>query len=175
MKYLIFLGILIFSQGNAMQTYEPKIQNLNEVKIIGIDFKTSFADGKDAKEIPSFWKKFFDDKIMDKISATSTLLNIVAVYYGYQPDGSYHMLIGAIVDDNAKAPFDLQSLNIPAEQYATIIAKGPFAEAIVQGWKFMCSKDLKYDRKYSYDLEIYDEKSTNDKDSEVKILAAIKK
>lgn len=175
MKYFILVAILIFTQGNAMQTYEPMIQNLNELKIIGIDFQTSFTDGKDAKEIPLFWKKFFDDKVMDKISSTSKILNIVAVYYGYQLDGSYHMLIGAIVDDNAKVSADLKSLTIPAEQYAKIIAKGPFAEAIVQGWKFICSKELGYERKYSYDLEIYDEKSTNDKDSEVKILAAIKK
>jgi len=66
----------------------------------------------------------------------------------------------------------MDSLLVPDAVYSKIIAKGQMPDCIANAWKDIWAS--KIDRAYSYDFEIYDERSKDWSDAEVEIFVSIK-
>ena len=52
------------------------------------------------------------------------------------------------------------------------MAKGEIPNAVANAWSDIWLKDEELNRKYTYDFEVYGEKSQNEKNSEVEIYVA---
>jgi predicted transcriptional regulator YdeE len=54
------------------------------------------------------------------------------------------------------------------------VAKGEKSSAVINTWIDIWQRDKELNRKYSYDFEVYGEKSNNGENSEVEIFIATK-
>ena len=71
-------------------------------------------------------------------------------------------------------PNGLIGREFQAENFQKFTAKGEMPNAVVTTWVDIWQKDKELDRKYSYDFEVYGEKSQNGENSEVEIFIATK-
>jgi predicted transcriptional regulator YdeE len=60
------------------------------------------------------------------------------------------------------------------ENFIKYVAKGEMPKAVVETWQKIWSSDKTLNRKYTYDFEVYGEKSQNGLNSEVEIYIAAK-
>lgn len=146
-------------------------------QIIGIKTRTSNQDEmKGAGKIPALWNRFYSEDILGRISGKLTN-EIVAVYHDYESDANapYSLLIGAKVASGSKVPVDMELLSIPAQKYNLFTSnKGEMPGVIFDLWKNIWSltERSQLKRKYSFDLEIYDERASNPKAAEVDLYIA---
>jgi predicted transcriptional regulator YdeE len=152
---------------------QTKMNQIESFKIIGISAETTNQDGKAAIDIGNLWGKFFaeniSNQIQDKISN-----EIYSIYTDYESDltGKYTTVLGLKVDSLDNIPVGLVGRDFSSESFVKFIAKGEMPDAVVETWKEIWSNDKTLNRKYSYDFEVYDEKSQNGIDSEVSIYIA---
>ncbi len=73
-----------------------------------------------------------------------------------------------------KIPSELIGREFNAENFQKFVAKGEMPNAVVNVWIDIWKRDKELDRKYSYDFEVYGEKSHNGENSEVEIYIAKK-
>jgi predicted transcriptional regulator YdeE len=146
--------------------------------VIGKELRTTFKNNQCYSEIPKFWEEQRKSNLFEFIPNKIYKDVILGLYTNYSPDfslnsGYYSLIIGCPVSRIEKIPDGMVAKEITAAKYAIFIAKGPFAESIDNAWaKIWQNKEIQ--RKFINDFEWYDSKSTNDKNSEVKIYVSIK-
>ena len=148
----------------------------NGFKIIGISTRTTNKDNKAQQDLVQLWGKFYSENIFEKIP--NKLSNeILTIYTDYKSDFTedYTTIIGIPVSTLAEIPNGLVGREFQAENFQKFTAKGEIPNAVVNSWIDIWQRDKELKRKYSYDFEVYGDKSQNGENSEVDIYIAINK
>lgn len=135
---------------------------------IQLDSKTSNIGGQSMQDCGNLWQQFEREsifqKIPDKISE-----EVYAVYFDYDGDhlAPFRYFIGCRVNPESVIPAGLTELIIPEQNYITVTAKGQMPDCIGAAWKEIWQSD--YNRLFTYDFEVYDERSRDWSNAEVDI------
>lgn len=144
-------------------------------RLIGLelDQKTTNEDNRSSTDCGSLWQKFQRDKVFDLIPNKLTN-EVYAVYFDYEQDETkpFSYFIGCVVDEHAEIPSNLTSLEIPAQDYVVVKAKGVMTGCITEAWTTIWNAQIP--RKFGFDFEVYDERSQDWNDAEVDIYVSIK-
>jgi predicted transcriptional regulator YdeE len=147
----------------------------NGFKIIGISTRTTNKDNKAQQDLGQLWGKFYSENIFVKIP--NKLSNeVITIYTDYKSDFTedYTTIIGIPVSTLDEIPNGLVGREFQAENFQKFTAKGEMPNAVVNTWIDIWKRDKELNRKYSYDFEVYGEKSQNGENSEVDIYIATK-
>lgn len=143
-------------------------------KLIGLklDHKTTNEGGQSGVECGNLWQKFetgnFAASILEKLND-----EIYAVYYEYEDDYTkpFSYFIGCKVKIDSEVPIGMNSLSLPTENYAKVIAKGKMPDCVSDSWKDIWASNI--DRAYNYDFEVYNEQSKDWSNAEVEIFVSL--
>lgn len=151
------------------------MKTIESFKIIGISTITTNENGKSAVDLRQLWERFFTENLSDKIKDKANS-EIYSVYTDYESDfkGKYTTIIGFKVNSLENIPENLIGRELEGDTFTKYTAKGKMPDAIVEIWKEIWAKDYEKTRKYTYDFEVYGEKSQNGENSEVEIYIATK-
>ncbi len=138
-----------------------------------LDRKTTNENNQSSEDCGNLWQKFENEKIFDLIPHKIGN-EVYAVYFDYEKDASqpFSYFIGCKVDENADIPKNLDTLNVPAQTYSKLTAKGVMTGCITEAWKKIWDSDLP--RKFGFDFEIYGERSRDWNDAELDIFVSIR-
>ena len=148
-------------------------------QVIGIKTRTSNPEEmKGAGKIGALWNQFYSQQVLNKIPGKLDH-EIIAVYYEYESDATapYSVLVGARVAAGTKPPAGMELITMPAQKYFQLATrKGEMPGIIIEAWGRVWDLAAKSElnRKYSYDLEVYDERAANPKAAEANLFIAIK-
>lgn len=135
---------------------------MKEFKLIGLQLscKTTNQNGQSEKDCGALWQTFEVQEIASRIPNKTTDA-IYAVYFGYESDenGSFSYFIGCPVETDTQTPEGLQELVIPKQQYRKETAVGQMPGCMHEAWKRIWSAGMR--RKFGYDFEVYDERSSD--------------
>ncbi len=148
-----------------------KIQSF---QIIGLAVETSNQNGQNAEDLGNLWVQFFSDNIIEAI--TNRVGNeIYAIYTDYESDfrGNYTAILGVKVSSLDAVPDGLIGREFKGENFKKYIAKGIIPNAVIDTWEEIWTDDKQLKRKYTYDFELYGNKSQNGENSEVEIFIAV--
>lgn len=162
-----------------MQTFELK--QLPSFKLIGVELRTTNADGRAMQEIPLFWERFIRDKKFVNIPAQIDPGKIYAVYTDYDDDfknlgiqkGFYSLIIGSKVDSLDVVPSGFIAREVPAEKHAVLEMRGQVAKVVPDAWKAVWSSSFPFKRKLSCDIEIYNMRASVDAEREVSLCISV--
>lgn len=146
---------------------------VNQFHLVGIAIRTTNEQNKTENEIPMLWDKFFKEDISNKIP-NKVCTAIYSLYTNYEGDHTmpYTTIIGCEVADLSDIPEGMIGQTFNADTYHKITVKGDLTQGlIINKWKKIWSEN--WDRKYTADFEVYDEKASNPHDAEVSIYLAI--
>lgn len=143
--------------------------------IIGISVKTTNKDNQAAQDIGKLWQRFYEENLFEKIP-NKLSDDIYSIYTDYKSDftDEYTTIIGMQVKSLENVPAGLIGRQFPSDNFEKITAIGPMPKAIVDVWTDIWKRDKELNRKYTYDFEVYGEKSRNGENSEVEIYIATK-
>jgi predicted transcriptional regulator YdeE len=143
--------------------------------IIGISVKTTNKDNQAAQDIGKLWQQFYEENLFEKIP-NKLSDDIYSIYTDYKSDftDEYTTIIGMQVKSLENIPAGLIGRQFPSDNFEKITAIGPMPKAIVDVWTDIWKRDKELNRKYTYDFEVYGEKSRNGENSELEIYIATK-
>ena len=147
----------------------------NGFKIIGISTRTTNKDNQSQQDLTNLWGQFYAQNIFDKIP-NKVSDNVLSIYSDYKSDftDEYTTIIGVPVSTLDEIPAELIGREFNADNFQKFVAKGEMPNAVVNVWLDIWKRDKELDRKYSYDFEVYGQKSQNGENSEVEIYIAKK-
>lgn len=147
----------------------------NNFKIIGISIETTNENGQAIIDLGALWGTFYTENVIEKIP-NKTGNEVYSVYTDYESDhtGKYTTIIGSPVSSLDLIPDGLVGRTFEGANFKKFIAKGTMPNAIAETWKEIWQKDKELNRSYTYDFEVYGEKSQNSENSEVEIFIAVK-
>jgi len=148
----------------------------NGFKVIGISIRTTNANNQSQQDLGKLWGQFFAENIIEKIP-NKISSQILCIYTDYESDytGEYTTIIGVPVSTLDEIPSELIGREFEAGNFLKFVAKGKMPSAVVNTWIDIWKRDEELNRKYSYDFEVYGEKSQNGENSEVEIFIATNK
>jgi predicted transcriptional regulator YdeE len=147
----------------------------NGFKLIGISVRTTNRNNQSQQDLGKLWEQFFSENIIaiipNKISDS-----IFSIYTDYKSDytDEYTTVIGIPVSTLDEIPKGLIGREFEAEKFQKFLAKGEMPNAVVNTWIDIWQRDKELNRKYTYDYEVYGQKSQNGENSEVDIFIATK-
>lgn len=144
-------------------------------KIIGISTETSNNNGEASAAIGALWSQFISENLLEKIP-NQLNSDIVCIYTDYESDytGRYTCLLGMKVSSLDEIPEGLTGREFPGGEFQPFLAKGDLPEALIETWRDIWNQDETLNRSYTYDYEIYDDRSRQGEASEVEIYIAKK-
>lgn len=148
-------------------------------QIIGIKTRTTNAEEmKGAGRIQALWTQFYSEQIMTKIPGPADA-KIISAYHDYESDanGAYSVLVGMKVVAGTKVPEGMHVINVPSQNYLQFTTReGEMPGVVIEVWQKVWDLESKSElkRKYSVDLEIYDERSMNPANAIVEMFIATK-
>jgi len=145
------------------------IQQLSEIKLVGITARTSNANemNHETAKIGAVMQKFFASRMQEQILERKNPGTIFAVYTHYETneDGEYTYFLGEEVNGFKNIPQGFEVLTIPAQTYIKFTSNpGKMPAVCIDMWKNiwkMNVADLGGKRAYIADFEVYDERSQN--------------
>jgi predicted transcriptional regulator YdeE len=153
---------------------------LKGFSVVGISGRTSNArEMTSSGVIPGVWKRFFEERVPAKIPNRADQ-NLLAVYTDYESDkdGAYTYVLGAKVTSAFDVPQGMVAVKVPAGKYAVITtAEGPAAKVVPEAWRriwSMYAPKLGGQRAYRTDFELYDERASDPKNSQVEIYIGLR-
>ena len=149
------------------------VKTIPEKIFMGVQRRTSNADGRSIKDIPACWQDFLSLKMASKIPHRAKTPAMFAVYSDYESDwtGEYSYLIGSEVTRADRIPKGLAVVRIPTQTYAVFTAAGQMPDAILGVW--MSVWGTKLPRTYTFDFELYDARFTRPDKKEADVYIAI--
>jgi predicted transcriptional regulator YdeE len=147
----------------------------NGFKIIGISTRTTNKNNQSQEDLGKLWMRFFSDNVIEKIPNKSSF-EIISLYTDYKSDFTeeYTTLIGLPVSTLDEIPAGMVGREFQAEHFQTLTAQREMPKAVVDTWATIWARDNELNRKYTYDFEVYGEKSQQGTASEVDIYLSIK-
>ncbi|MDM1503841.1 AraC family transcriptional regulator [Myroides marinus] len=147
---------------------------VNQFHLIGIAVRTTNEQNQAANDIPMLWDRFFKEDVLNQIP-NKVCTAVYSLYTNYEGDHTmpYTTIIGCEVADLSVIPKGMVGQTFEADKYQKITVKGDLTQGlIINEWEKIWSEN--WDRKYTADFEVYDEKASNPHDAEVSIYVAIK-
>ncbi|MBD3231637.1 AraC family transcriptional regulator [Candidatus Dependentiae bacterium] len=150
-----------------------KIATKNEIKVMGVELKTTNQNNQAAIQIPQFWQKFYTQNIKDQIP-NKIEDEILGLYIDYEGDFTkpYSFVICCKVSCLENIPNGMVGKIIPASKYAVFSTKGKYPESLLKTWQNIWTSNL--DRTYTGDFEIYKQNLSATQNPEIDVYIAIK-
>jgi predicted transcriptional regulator YdeE len=147
----------------------------NGFKLVGISTRTTNKDNKSAQDLSKLWDKFYSENVLQKVQ-NKVSNKIISTYTDYKSDYTedYTNIIGFLVSTLDDVPNGLVGREFQAENFQKFIAIGELPNAVLNTWVDIWQRDEELKRKYTYDFEVYGEKSQDGENAEVEIYIAIK-
>lgn len=147
----------------------------NGFKIIGIETRTTNQNNQSQQDLEKLWTQFYADNVFDKIP-NKVSDNVLSIYTDYKSDYTedYTTIIGVTVSTLNDVPDGLIGREFKPDNFKRFVAKGEMPNAVVGVWLDIWKNDKELNRKYTYDFEVYGEKSQNGLNSEVEIYVSIR-
>ncbi|MGX5690222.1 GyrI-like domain-containing protein [Arcticibacter tournemirensis] len=148
-------------------------QKIGPFSVIGISVRTTNENGQSGKDIPSLWRKFMSDGILEKIPNRIDD-TIYCIYTDYEKDHTrpYTTILGCRVENLDQIPDQMTGKAFEEAQYRKFSAKGNLMQgAVFEEWQKIWSADLR--RSFTADFEVYGVKSVNPENAEVDIFIAV--
>lgn len=143
-------------------------------KIIGISIRTTNENGQASQEIAELWQRFMSENILSKIP--NKIDNAVySLYTEYESDHTkpYTAILGCKVENLDTIPNGMVGKSFDGGTYSKTTAKGDLMQSlVVNQWSKIF--EMKLDRTYDADFEIFGEKAQNPADAEVEFYVGIK-
>jgi len=141
--------------------------------VMGVQRRTSNADGRSSKDIPACWQDFLSRNMASKIPHRAKTPAMFAVYSDYASDwtGEFAYLIGSEVTKADTVPAGLAVVRIPAQTYVVFTAAGLMPDAILSVWASIWGTKLP--RAYTFDFEQYDARFTRPENKEADVCVAV--
>jgi predicted transcriptional regulator YdeE len=133
---------------------------------VGIAMRTCNKSAIEHGTIQQLWQNFLAQDILFKIPHKANN-SVMAVYYDYESDknGEYTLLIGAQVTlIDTVVPHGLTSVVIPASKRAVLVSDlGPLSCIVFNLWQKIWNMEEQHQlqRAYTFDYELYDERTHN--------------
>lgn len=141
---------------------EPKYAKLDNLKIIGVELKTTAENGQNHKQIPEFWEKYFDHKLADKIPNKLNNNKCYGICKDFnETTGIFSYIIGVETSSLTEIPGGFIGFEIPQANYAVFTSKAKNPEEIQETWKFIFTDWLQNSGKEHAckpELEVYDQR-----------------
>jgi len=122
-----------------METTETLATTLSEIKVIGVELRTSNAREANpaTAQIGGLWRRFLEENLIEKIPHRKEAGVILGVYTNYESDhtGMYSLVLSTEVTDLDSVPEGMVGLTIPAGQYLVFPARGPIPDAVIEAWQ----------------------------------------
>lgn len=144
-------------------------------KIIGISTRTTNKDNQSQQDLTKLWGQFYSERVLEKIPNKISDV-ILAIYTDYKTDftDEYTTIIGVPVSTLDEIPTGLVGREFEADNFQQFVAKGEMPNAVANTWREIWKRENILKRKYSYDFEVYGQKSQNGANSEVEIYIGTK-
>ncbi|HUT38461.1 MAG TPA: GyrI-like domain-containing protein [Methanoregula sp.] len=141
--------------------------------IMGVQRRTSNADGRSINDIPACWQDFLSRNMASKIPNRAKTPAMFAVYSDYESDWTreFAYMIGSEVTKAVNIPAGLAVARIPAQTYVVFTAAGPMPDALLSVW--MSIWGTKLPRAYTFDFEQYDVRFTRPENKEIDVYIAV--
>jgi predicted transcriptional regulator YdeE len=158
----------------------PRVIQQSAFTVIGISTRTSNAKEISGQgDIGQLWARFMQDGLLAKIPHKIDA-NILAVYTDYETDanGPYAYILGARVSSADNVPQGMVARKVPAGKYAVFTSgKGPAEKVVPDTWRRIWAVPKSSpggNRTYLADFELYDQRATDPRNSQVDIYIGIK-
>lgn len=150
---------------------EYEVKTLDEFSVVGFPLRADNSE-EGIEKIAEHWRKFREEKLMDKIPNKTKDKEIIGLYTHYEGDGSkpFTLLAGAKVTGLKAVPTNMTARNIPSQKYAVFTVNGKMPQSLIDTWKAISKSDIK--RTYLADFEVYKDGSPG-LDGEVEIYVGI--
>ena len=103
---------------------EPKIIDIEEIKIIGIELRTSFDDSEFSMGIKDLWSRYFNEEVGDNIPNQINPSATLGANMNFDKDGGFSYIICKEVNSFFEVPQGMVGKTIPASKYAVFTARG---------------------------------------------------
>ena len=127
-------------------------------------------------KIPNLWKRFFSERILDKVPNKVNPNKVFAVYSEYDSDeyGEYTFILGTEVSEFSNIPEGMIGKTIQQSNYEMRESEdGPFKEVVPKIWKTVWKDNTLRDRrKFETDFESY-ELDTEETKGKVKLFVGV--
>ena len=147
---------------------------ITEIYLIGLclEGKTTNAHGQSGIDCKNLWHRFEDGQYAAQIQHKVNDA-IYGVYHQYEGDSSkpFSYFIGCQVQKDAVVPGGLTLMLVPAGNYEKITVKGKMPDCVSKAWQEIWKAD--YNRAYTIDFEVYDERSSDWNNAEVDVYVAV--
>lgn len=142
--------------------------------LVGISVVTS-NDGSAAADLGQLWSRFYEEALPSKIN---NLIDndVYSVYTDYESNytGTYTCMIGMKVSSFGDLPEGLVGRSFGPGDFLKTTAKGPMPDALFGTWQEIWEMDNELERTYTYDYEVYGERSLWGGEAEVDIYLSVK-
>lgn len=148
---------------------EPKIVDVDEFKIIGLEYVGKNQNG----DIPQLWEKFVSR--VDEIENAVNPEILYGVCYSLHDDGSFSYIACQRVESIQEVPDGLVGKTVPTGKYAVFTHKGSLnglRSTYDQIYKTWLPKSG-HKQTLAPEFELYDERFDNSKNSEMDIYIPI--
>lgn len=142
------------------------------LKIIGISVRTTNKNNQAQTDINNLWNTWYANNIATRIpnKVSETLFNL---YTDYESDenGYYTAILGYEVTSLDSIPKGLVGKHIPKLNYKVFVSEGKLPDCVLKTWKTIW--DLKFDRSYQTDFDVYEPDKMNPENAIVKTYLSI--
>ncbi|MCP3925100.1 MAG: AraC family transcriptional regulator [Desulfobacterales bacterium] len=148
-------------------------EKINGFDVIGISVRTTNQDGKAMNDLAMLWNKFTSENIIEKIPNRFED-KIYAIYTDYEGDHTmpYTAIIGCKVRSSDNIPKGMILRSVDTGDYMKFCTNGKLPDAVVMEWQKIWN--LKIDREFIADFEVYHETSENSNDPMVDIYIGVR-
>lgn len=167
------------SRRNGQSAPGVEAVRMDRILLAGIAARTRNSDEMSgAGKIPALWQRFYSEGILNKIPDQKSPGEILAAYTDFETDetGEYTIIVGASVNSAPPVSSGLVLKEIPGGKYRKITTeRGPIETIVMKAWeKIWADSDLKKNRNYFADLEIYGADATDPEDARIEILLGVR-
>lgn len=161
---------------------QTKIVEKGELNFVGLKIETSNMNEMEPStaKIPDAWEKFFEGNISAQISNKTDEDTCYGVYSDFADgaDGKYILTIGSMVKEIGEQDPKLSSKTLPKSKYMVFTSEaGPIPKVLVESWVYIWNyfrEHPEYQRSFTGDFELYDERCNNPQNSVIDIYISIK-
>ncbi len=102
---------------NQKIMYEVKITNQKEKKVVGLVLHTTFAENKQAQEIPPFFHKIMEEDTLENVPNRINE-NQICVFVMKKGSPNFDYYMGVEVSSYETIPEGMETITIPASSFA---------------------------------------------------------
>jgi predicted transcriptional regulator YdeE len=141
--------------------------------LIGIAIRTINENGQAVQEIGELWTKFLENNLLNTIP-NKVDNTIYSLYTDYEGDHTkpYTAILGCRVNSLDNIPEGMIGKSFDGGNYVKTSAKGDLMKGLVVN-KWSEIFDMKLDRLFTADFEVFGEKAQNPSDAEIDFYIAV--